>query len=230
MHLRERKKNYIYILVPAMENVIGWRILAHRTLTLCHSTPVNIGEYRIDQGFISSSMRKYSRGFEGTNLTKGYSRILINIEDPEISQGRAEIPLDDQYLFVKLQPLMQTTGAYATYFTNILIIPTVETFSRELPYIMVGGSAPGITAVADVAPSESFMKVSLPRQSIFFSVSNSSTTEPLLVAFDKGSPAVSLPPGYESSTTDAGVADFYVASTTGNPVPFIVNASMRGVR
>jgi hypothetical protein len=230
LHLRERKKNYIHILVPPMENVIRWKILAHRSLTLCHTSAVEIGQFTVDQWFFSSSMRKFARGFEGQSLTKGYSRIMLNIEDPEVSQGKPEIPLDNQYLYIKLQPYISTLSAFASFYTNILIVPTTELFSRELPYIMVGGNAPGITAVADTPPSETFMKVSLPRQSLFFSISNSSTTEAIIVAFDKGSPTVSLPAGYESSTTDAGVSDFYVASASGNVVPFIVNASMKSVR
>lgn len=230
MHLRERKKNYIYILVPAMENVIRWKILAHRSLTLCHTSAVQIGEFYVDQGFTSSSMRKYARGFEGTNLTKGYSRILLNIEDPEISEGKAEIPLDNQFIYIKLQPYLSTLNAYSSVYTNILIVPTAELFSRELPYLMIGGNAPAISAVADVPATDTFMKISLPRQSLFFSISNSHTTDALIVSFDKGSPTVSLPGGYESSTTDAGVSEIYVASSTGTVVPFIINATLKGSR
>ena len=231
MHLRERKKNHIYILVPPRENTIGWKIWAHRTLNGCYSSPVEIGAFKVDQGFTSSSMRAKARGFENTSLSAGFSRIFLNIEDPEISQGRAEIPLDDQFLYLKLQPYLSTTDAYApNTYTNILIVPSVSLFSREMPYLPIGGNAPAISATPNAVPTNNFLSISLPRQSLFFSISNTSSADSLLFTTDKGSPVVTYPPGYESSTTDAGVSEIYVASANGNVVPFIINATMKGVR
>lgn len=144
------------------------------------------------------------------------------------------LPGDGQAVFLRVAAWDRAAGAFMPE-GPICIVPVVDYFTAREPTFTVTGIAPSLgigafpTNLPDVMPPES-MNFRLPAASTTVSIENlDGDDNPLLVAFNLGTPPTVIPAGRSLDLRLVSAPEFFVASPNGNPWFTVrVSTSSRG--
>jgi len=256
--LDSRHDHFIHLMIRnADPNVSAYRLWGHRNLDDCYGEydaagggtsdvggagPVQFAEVSARSAFRSTNIVRQRRGMliDGSDI-RHWSRVIFDLDD---YNTLPEMPLDTQYLYVRIQDLRITLGAWETIqgvvnngdpvLGPIYLVPPPNFFSFPNAPINIQGTAPANTgALAGSTPPRNLdgqlppvMSIVLPRPGTV-TIRNVDPAIGLLYSFNEGESMIQLP-FLEETITFGGVKRIFVASTenTGvaaNGVPFTIS-------
>lgn len=226
-----RSPNQINLTLPNRDSVLSYEIRGASRLndaygavmgttgfgTLPMMTVQNGGEFR-SRGILSRRLPAVEES------RRGLTRVVYDPDDyaTPVTSVAAYLPSDDQTVFLRVRPTFKT-GALGSE-GPIFIVPPADFFSTKEPVFTVTAQAPNL-AIGAFPSIPDFLNPGvlnflLPAYATTVSIRNLDPVLggfPIFVSFHPGMPPTVLMPGDDISLTGAGVPEFFVASSGGNP-------------
>lgn len=199
--------------------VIGYRLSAANDLDTAFSVPTNFLTVRSGDVFSSPTVQR-NRAYRNDGSNRGLTRLWLDIND----YASATIPGDTDILYLRVAE--QTAAGFLPN-GPILVIPPPDFFETGRRNLVIVGTAPDLPSRGNNLPSESALRVYLPKFAEELRVYNENAVggDDLYFSLGIGLVEMRVPAETNRSYAQSGANEILLRGS-GDPVPFSISAGI----
>ena len=199
--------------------VIGYRLSAANDLDTAFSVPTNFLTVRSGDVFSSPTVQR-NRAYRNDGTNRDLTRLWLDIDD----YANATIPGDTDTLYLRVAE--QTAAGFLPN-GPILVIPPPDFFETGRRTLVIVGTAPDLPSRGNNLPSESALRVYLPKFAEELRVYNENAVggDDLYFSLGIGLVEMRVPAETNRSYAQSGANEILLRGS-GDPVPFTISAGI----